>query len=106
VAFSVDGFPPGLVAAYVSAEHGVGIRHGRFCAHPLVSRLGAPEGSLRASFGVGSTLADVDRLADAVDALVSSGTHWSYADDTGAWAPTPDPRPRPSWNYLDAVATP
>jgi selenocysteine lyase/cysteine desulfurase len=105
VAFSVDGFPPGLVAAYVSAEHGIGIRHGRFCAHPLVSRLGAPEGSLRASFGVGSTLADVDRLADAVDALVSSGTRWSYADEADAWVPTPDPRPRPSWNPLDAVAT-
>jgi hypothetical protein len=63
----------------------------------LVSRLGAPDGALRASFGVGSTLDDADRLADAVTELVVSGTRWSYSDDSGAWAPTPDPRPRPSW---------
>ncbi|MEQ7006008.1 aminotransferase class V-fold PLP-dependent enzyme [Actinopolymorpha sp. B17G11] len=106
VAFSVDDLHPGLVAAYVSAEHGIGIRHGRFCAHPLVSRLGAPEGALRASFGVGSTVADVDRLADAVSALVSSGTCWSYSDSSGAWAPTPDPRPRPSWAQPEAAVIP
>jgi selenocysteine lyase/cysteine desulfurase len=106
VAFSVDDLHPGLVAAYVSAEHGIGIRHGRFCAHPLVSRLGAPEGALRASFGVGSTLADADRLADAVTELVVAGTRWPYSDESGSWAPTPDPRPRPSWAEWEAAGVP
>ena len=97
VAFTVADLPPGLVAAYLSAEHGIGVRDGKFCAHPLLSRLGAPDGALRASFGVGTTLADVDRLADAVEDLVTSGPTWRYDLNGGRWTPTPDPRPVPSW---------
>ncbi|SLI02609.1 Probable aminotransferase/cysteine desulfurase [Mycobacteroides abscessus subsp. abscessus] len=40
VAFTLDGYEPGHVAAYLSAEHGIGVRDGRFCAHPLLARLG------------------------------------------------------------------
>lgn len=97
VAFTVDGLPPGLVAAYLSAEHGIGVRDGRFCAHPLLSRLGAPEGAVRASFGVGTTLADVERLAVAVEQLVTSGPGWTYAVVDGRWTPSPDPRELPTW---------
>ena len=50
------------MAAYLSAEHGIGLRDGRFCAHPLLRRLGLPSGSLRASFGLGSRLEDAQRL--------------------------------------------
>ena len=28
-----------LVAARLSAEHGIGVRHGCFCAHPYIMRL-------------------------------------------------------------------
>src|SRR4051794_1314375 len=57
VSFTVPGRDPGLVAAVLSAEHGIGLRDGRFCAHPLLERLGVPGGALRASVGVGSTAA-------------------------------------------------
>ena len=68
VNFSVEGYDAGLVAAYLSAEHGVGLRDGRFCAHPLLKRLGLPSGSLRASFGVGSRLEDAERLLAGIEA--------------------------------------
>ncbi len=97
VAFSIDGYHPGLAAAYLSAEHGIGVRDGKFCAHPLLSRLGAPDGTLRASFGVGTTLADVDRLANAVEDLLVTGPRWEYAVVDGRWEPVDDTRPVPEW---------
>lgn len=39
VAFVVDGQPHALVAARLSAEFAIGVRHGCFCAHPYVARL-------------------------------------------------------------------
>ncbi|MBW0105642.1 aminotransferase class V-fold PLP-dependent enzyme [Pseudonocardia sp. KRD291] len=95
--FVVDGVPAGLVAAYLSAEHGIGVRDGRFCAHPLLARLtgdaGDPSGdAVRASLGLGSTDDDVDRLLAALSALVADGPGWEYAVVDGRWAPTPDPR--------------
>ncbi|WP_067703931.1 aminotransferase class V-fold PLP-dependent enzyme [Nocardia jejuensis] len=92
VAFTVEGFEPGQVAAYLSAEHGIGVRDGRFCAHPLLARLGV-DSALRASIGLGTTTADVDRLIDAVSTLVEKGPTWQYARTEGHWNPTPDPRP-------------
>ncbi|MEU7766311.1 aminotransferase class V-fold PLP-dependent enzyme [Nocardia sp. NPDC049190] len=92
VAFTLDGFVPGHVAAYLSAEHGIGVRDGRFCAHPLLTRLGL-DGALRASIGLGTTAADVDRLVGAVAALVRTGPAWEYAATNGLWNPTPETRP-------------
>ncbi|MGW5359438.1 aminotransferase class V-fold PLP-dependent enzyme [Actinopolymorpha pittospori] len=97
VAFTVEGYEPGFVAAYLSAEHGIGVRDGKFCAHPLLSRLGAQAGTLRASVGVGTTLRDVDRLADAVERLLSVGPRWEYARVEGRWTPVGDPRTAPAW---------
>jgi selenocysteine lyase/cysteine desulfurase len=97
VTFTVEGVDAGLVAAYLSAEHGIGVRDGKFCAHPLLSRLGLGAGAVRASVGVGSRTDDVDRLVAAVTALVERGPQWRYARIDGRWAPTPDPRPVPSW---------
>ena len=37
--FIVDGVPHALVAARSSAEYGIGVRHGCFCAHPYLLRL-------------------------------------------------------------------
>jgi energy-coupling factor transporter ATP-binding protein EcfA2 len=93
VSFTVAGADPGLVAAYLSAEDGIGVRDGRFCAHPLLARLGAPEGALRASVGVGTTRADVDRLLAALDAFLSTGPRAGYARRDGRWEPVDDPRP-------------
>ncbi|WP_028921195.1 aminotransferase class V-fold PLP-dependent enzyme [Pseudonocardia acaciae] len=92
VSFVVADRPAGYVAAYLSAEHGIGLRDGKFCAHPLLERL-CPDGeALRASLGLGSTAEDVDRLVDALRALVTTGASWTYGPVNGRWAPTPDPR--------------
>ena len=100
-AFTLDGWDPQLVATYLSAEHGIGVRNGRFCAHQLVSRLLPPTGgsapapqALRASLGVGSSATDVDRLVDALRAFVNKGALWGYTQVDGQWVPSPDPR---SW---------
>jgi len=93
VSFAVQDADPGLVAAYLSAEHGVGVRDGRFCAHPLLARLGVPEGALRASVGVGTTTADVDRLLAGVTAFLRSGPSVPYELVDGRWQPADDPRP-------------
>ncbi|WP_280480478.1 aminotransferase class V-fold PLP-dependent enzyme [Nocardia cyriacigeorgica] len=91
VAFTLDGFAPGQVAAYLSAEHGIGVRDGRFCAHPLLARLGL-DGALRASIGLGTCSADVDRLVSAIAALVHDGPRWDYACTDGLWNPAPETR--------------
>ncbi|WP_328395631.1 aminotransferase class V-fold PLP-dependent enzyme [Nocardia sp. NBC_00416] len=92
VAFTVDGFDAGQVAAYLSAEHAIGVRDGRFCAHPLLARFGL-DAALRASIGLGSTAADIDRLLAAVHALVTRGPRWDYACAGGRWDPVPETRP-------------
>lgn len=98
VAFTVEGFDAGLVAAYLSAQHGVGVRDGRFCAHPLLARLGpGKDGAVRASFGLGSTTADIDRLIAAIDELIASGPAWHYELVDGRYAPIDDPRALPEF---------
>ena len=100
--FCVDGHDAGRVAAYLSAEHGIGVRDGRFCAHPLLATLAGGEPALRASVGLGSSSADIDRLVTALEQLLRRGARWRYARVSDRWAPTPDPRPRhpsafPEW---------
>ncbi|MCW2618998.1 MAG: Selenocysteine lyase [Modestobacter sp.] len=104
VSFTVAGADPGLVAAYLSAEHGIGVRDGRFCAHPLLARLGVPQGALRASVGVGSTLADVERLLTALDEFLSRGPRVAYTRVAGRWQPVDDPRPLPGLLGADPAA--
>jgi selenocysteine lyase/cysteine desulfurase len=108
VAFVLTGHDSGRVAAHLSAEHGIGVRDGRFCAHPLLTRLGHDAGAVRASLGVGSSSEDVDRLVSAVQRLVTEGERWDYAQDGGRWAPSPDPRPAVSWlpDALDLADAP
>lgn len=106
-----------LVAAVLSAEHGIGIRHGCFCAHPLMMRLlriddaearrlidttraGGRErlpGAARMSLGLASTRSDIDALADALRSLATEGPRWTYAVNphTNEYEPDPDPRPLP-----------
>ena len=89
--FTVEEVPHALVAARLSAEYGIGVRHGCFCAHPYLIRLlgrGDEEvaayrrdvgrgdrrrmpGAVRASAGLSATAADIDRLVDAVAAIAA-----------------------------------
>ena len=106
-----------VVAARLSAEWGIGVRHGCFCAHPYLIRLlglSGPEiqayrqrvlagdhssipGAVRASCGISSTATDVDALLDAVAFL---------AEDAAAGRPPPvpyqqDPRTGDFWPLTD-----
>jgi len=116
--FNLRGMPYDLLAAILSAEHGIGIRHGCFCAHPLMMRLlrvaddeshrladalraGQHErlpGAARMSLGLASTRADVDAFTDALRAITTDGPAWTYAvnPDTDEYEPDPDPRPLPA----------
>ncbi|OIJ25185.1 aminotransferase class V-fold PLP-dependent enzyme [Nocardioides luteus] len=93
VTFTVDGIEPGRVAAYLSAEHGLGVRDGRFCAQPLLKRLGLAGGAVRASIGIGTSVADVDRLVAGVRALLAGDVRGDYILRDGAWTLAEDPRP-------------
>ena len=97
IGFTVAGHDSGRVAAYLSAEHGIGVRDGKFCAHPLLARLEVPEGALRASFGVGSRSDDADRLIAALRELVTTGEKFDYELTSGRWTPVADTRPAPAW---------
>ena len=87
--FVVDGLPHALLAARLSAEHTIGVRHGCFSAHPYLIRLlglsqrdaaryrdeirrgdhtNAP-GAVRASGGINTTKEDVSQLLGAVSRL-------------------------------------
>jgi selenocysteine lyase/cysteine desulfurase len=96
--FNLAGYRHPLLAAILSAEHGIGVRHGCFCAHPLIAHLldisepemlryrrelGAghtPElpGAVRASLGLGTTEDDVDQLVAALEAITRHGPAMRY----------------------------
>ncbi len=97
VSFTVDGWPAALVAQYLSAEHGIGVRDGRFCAHPLLARLNPAGTAVRASLGLGSRADDVDRVITALTALADHGPAWTYAGAEQDYVPLPDPRALPGW---------
>ncbi len=89
--FVVEGVPHALVAARLSAEHAIGVRHGCFCAHPYLLRLldldavqvgeyraavvrgdrRSIPGAVRASAGLSTSAADIDRFLDAVRGIVA-----------------------------------
>ena len=107
-AFGVPGYRPAEVAAMLSAEHGIGVRSGSFCAHPLLAHLakshrGVPSGcggtiagAVRASVGVTSGADEIERLACALERLVREGPRWSYRSlPDGSVEPDPDDRPQP-----------
>jgi cysteine desulfurase/selenocysteine lyase len=67
VAFNVEGLHPHDGAALLD-ERGIAVRAGHHCAQPLMKHLGIV-GTLRASFSVYNTPAEVERLAEAVGGL-------------------------------------
>lgn len=108
VTFTVAGIDPGLVAAYLSAEHGIGVRDGRFCAHPLLARLGLDDGAVRAGIGLGTSSADIDRLLAGLRALLAAHRTGELADryvlTDGLWGLAQDPRPLPEVTGLAELA--
>ncbi|MEU6790870.1 aminotransferase class V-fold PLP-dependent enzyme [Nonomuraea wenchangensis] len=80
VSFTVNGHTAREVAEALSGEYGIGVRDGKFCAHPFVRHLlgtadgGCEDGTasaVRASIGIGTTQEHVDRLIEALRAIVS-----------------------------------
>lgn len=91
--FTVDGLPHALVAARLSAEFAIGVRHGCFCAHPYLVRLldlpaaeveqfrddvrrgdrSRVPGAVRASATLSTTAADIDRFLAAM-AVITDGS--------------------------------
>jgi cysteine desulfurase/selenocysteine lyase len=67
VAFNVEGLHPHDGAALLD-ERGIAVRAGHHCAQPLMKRLGIV-GTLRASFSVYNTPAEIEGLAGAVGDL-------------------------------------
>ena len=64
LSFLLDGAHPQDVGTLLD-QQGVAVRTGHHCAMPLMDALGIP-GTVRASFGLYNTRADVDRLAAAI----------------------------------------
>ncbi len=94
VSFTLPGHDAGLVAAYLSAEHGVGVRDGRFCAHPLLAAHGVSAG-LRASIGLGTTTEHLDRLLRGLRDYLAHGPRAEYEVVAGRWQPVDDQRALP-----------
>jgi len=82
VSFAIAGVEAARVSEFLAARHGIGVRDGLFCAHPLARHLidAASRRSgeqfdthaVRASIGLGTTVEHVDRLLAAVRELVRS----------------------------------
>jgi cysteine desulfurase/selenocysteine lyase len=122
--FTVEGMHHGLVAARLSAEWGIGVRHGCFCAHPYLLRLlgvsaqgmaearaavlrgdrrGIP-GAVRASCGLGTSSDDVDALLDALRNIAEGGpapANYVQDDITGDFWPEGEAR---GWSEGDRPA--
>ena len=64
ISFNVDRLHPHDVASILD-QHGVAIRGGHHCAMPVMDAFGIP-GTVRASFGLYNSRADVDALTQAV----------------------------------------
>ncbi|MFD0142344.1 MULTISPECIES: aminotransferase class V-fold PLP-dependent enzyme [unclassified Streptomyces] len=106
LSFVVEGWNSSHFAAALSAEYGIGVRDGLFCAHPLVRTLlgsdpqtqgecGAPEAApgekslnaIRVSFGAGTPDEHVERFVRAVKELVRDGAQWKYRTEDGRCVP-------------------
>ncbi len=92
VTFIVGSMPHALVAARLSCEYGIGVRHGCFCAHPYLTRLLALSdteieefrqqvrlgdrssipGAVRVSCGLSTSKSDIERFVSGLEAICAS----------------------------------
>ncbi len=124
VPFNVEGMSHYLVAAVLSAEGGIGVRHGCFCAHPYLLELMqvSPQaaqayqeeirrgikknlpGLVRASFGCYNTEDEVDWFIEVLERVVHGGYRGRYLQDEASgqcWAEGFEPRPA---DYFGLIA--
>jgi selenocysteine lyase/cysteine desulfurase len=94
------------VSTVLSAEYGIGVRDGKFCAHLLVDALlgdpcgdDSPGTAVRASIGLANNEEHVNRLLSAIATLASEGPAFEYERTSTGWAAVDDRRdltlPRP-----------
>ena len=124
--FVVDGLSHALVAARLSAEFAIGVRHGCFCAHPYLIRLlglghddlehfraaarhhdrRSLPGAVRASASVSTHAGDLDRFLTAVQAVVTTDPPVPYHVDplTGDYRPEGHDGPGPATGRSAACA--
>ena len=117
-----------LVAARLSVEYGIGVRHGCFCAHPYLLRLlgltpaevaayhravGRGDrrdipGAVRASAGLSTSPADVERFLAALGELAGGApAPVAYTQDlTGDFRPVSAPGWEPDSGALGAPCAP
>lgn len=101
VTFNVEGVHHALVAAILAFEHGVSVRHGCFCAHPLIKRLlrvppdvelrfesairegdrSEVPGAVRVSIGIHNDEEDVDRFLVGLRAIAQRRWQGRYVQD-------------------------
>jgi selenocysteine lyase/cysteine desulfurase len=114
--FEIEHVPHALVAARLSAEFGIGVRHGCFCAHPYLVRLldlshdmveqyradvrrgdrTRIPGAVRASADISTSADDIDRFLAAVTIVADgSAPPVEYEQDsaTGDFWPAGDAAP-------------
>ncbi|HUY85851.1 MAG TPA: aminotransferase class V-fold PLP-dependent enzyme [Acidimicrobiales bacterium] len=121
--FTVEGVAHGLVAARLSAEFGIGVRHGCFCAHPYLTRLlhlsaeqlwvfrqqvmrkerHSIPGAVRASAGLSTSQDDIEYFLSSLEQVASgSAPPVSYIQDQVSGEFFPDPEVAP-W-YASGLA--
>lgn len=101
IPFNIEGMPHGLVSAILGTEWGIGVRSGCFCAHPYVTHLlgldknalnqfrqdvrqgnrSTMPGFVRISFGLYNTAEEVDKLAEALNAVAGRQFKGKYHQD-------------------------
>jgi selenocysteine lyase/cysteine desulfurase len=109
LSFVMEGVDHGLLAARLSYEFGIGVRHGHLCQFAYVARLlglsaaevdatrravlsgkrEAMYGVVRASFGLGNRVGDVLRIAGGLQEIAATPERsgWYERNASGDWAP-------------------
>jgi selenocysteine lyase/cysteine desulfurase len=107
--FSIKNMHHSLVSSYLGTEKAIGVRSGHLCQFALIrSLLKISElerikindevrnnnrrnlyGIVRASCGIGTTISDIEYLADSLIDLINNGTQAQYHQNSdGEFAPT------------------
>jgi selenocysteine lyase/cysteine desulfurase len=101
ICFNIDGFPDPLVASILSAEGGIGVRYGCFCAHPYIKKLlnvseeesdiliekiinndrSDLPGAVRISFGAYNTIEEIDEFFRILQVIIEKKFKGKYILD-------------------------
>jgi selenocysteine lyase/cysteine desulfurase len=126
IPFRVRGASHVLVAAVLSYEHGIGVRNGLFCAHPLIMHLLGMSraevegvranvlardrrempGLVRASFGLYNTLNEVEVFVEALARVARGQFAGRYKQDQASGDFVPEGWQPNFERYFDALGAP